>query len=291
MYYNNLNRQEEDDDLKFIPLNIREPFLDKDSRWFPIIDMALPTFSELPNSFLLGFETPVDNSNLEGNSLKTIDLIQNNNVNIQNMGNNQSAKEFTKDFNLEYPSETLSEELYSYNKDMKCKKINGSNTNNMQGQNMNNNSGNMSGSNNMNMGSTNMQGYKNNYGNTQGNYTNEMNNSNMQGLNGYNYNNNQGGQGQQGNNISTSSKNKKRDNQEEPIHMKLLRNFSFEGFLDDAYRGESSTLMEEIDRILNIVKSDNSIVETFKAYNVPKPISDLIIKKIIKMTLENSRSK
>ncbi|MGG7212947.1 hypothetical protein ACQPUY_04935 [Clostridium nigeriense] len=233
MYYNNLNRQQEYDDLKFMPLNIREPFLDKDSSWFPIIDMALPNFSELSNNFLLGFATPVDNSNLEGNSLKTLDFIQNNNLNVPNAQNNQSAEEFTKDFNLEYPSETLSEELYSYNKE--CKSINNSGSN-------------------MNMQNTNMQ------------------NTNMQNTNKQNMNNN-------------------KDNQDEPIHMNLLRNFNFECYLDNSYRGESSSQMEEIDRIFNVIKGDNSIVETFKAYNIPKPISNLIIKKVIKITLENSRSK
>lgn len=291
MYYNNLNRQQEDDDLKFMPLNIREPFLDKDSSWFPIIDMALPDFSELPNSFLLGFATPVDNSNLEGNSLKTLDFIQNNNVNLQNTANNQSAEEFTKNFDLEYPSETLSEELHSYNKDTKCKSLNGS-TNNMPMKNNSSNNGNMSGmkNSNMNIGNENMQGYNTNYGNTQGTNTNEMNNTNMKGLNGYNYNN-QGVEGREINNISTSSKKSKVDNQDEPIHMRLLRNFNFEGFLDSDYRGESGSQIEEIDRIFNIVKSDNSIIQTLKAYNVPKPISDLIIKKIIKITLENSKYK
>jgi len=225
MYYNNLNRQQEYDDLKFMPLNIREPFLDKDSSWFPIIDMALPNFSELSNNFLLGFATPVDNSNLEGNSLKTLDFIQNNNLNVPNAQNNQSAEEFTKDFNLEYPSETLSEELYSYNKDKKCKSINNSGSN-------------------MNMQNTNMQNMNNN-----------------------------------------------KDNQDEPIHMNLLRSFNFECYLDNSYRGGSSSQMEEIDRIFNVIKGDNSIVETFKAYNIPKPISNLIIKKVIKITLENSRSK
>ncbi|MGG7144526.1 hypothetical protein ACQPVP_13875 [Clostridium nigeriense] len=235
MYYNNLNRQQEYDDLKFMPLNIREPFLDKDSSWFPIIDMALPTFSELSNNFLLGFATPVDNSNLQGNSLKTLDFIQNNNLNVQNAQNNQSAEDFTKDFNLEYPSETLSEELYSYNKDEGCKSINNS-------------------TNNMNMENTNMP------------------NINMQNMNMQNMNNNKG-------------------NQDEPIHMNLLRNFNFEFYLDNSYRGESSNQIEEIDRIFNVIKGDNSIVETFKAYNIPKPISNLIIKKIIKITLENSKSK
>lgn len=308
MYYNNLNRQEDDDDLKFIPLNIKEPFLDKDSSWFPMIDTALPTFCDLPNSFVLGFSSSVDNSNLEGNSLKTLDFIQNSNLNVPNTGNNQAINEFNNSFNLEYPSEILSEELYSYNKDGECKSINGSMNNNVNMPNMNNgnmngmnmNNGNMNGMN-MNNGNMqgynssygNMQGYNSNYGNNQGNNTSKlnntggMNNTNMKGLNGYNYNNNQeaGIQDEKNTRVSPNT------NKDELIHMNLLRSLNFDDYLYDGYRGESGNLMQEIDRIFNLVKSDNSIMDTFKAYNLPKPISDLIIKKIIKMTLENSKCK
>ena len=337
MYYNNLNRQEDDDDLKFIPLNIKEPFLDKDSSWFPMIDTALPTFCDLPNSFVLGFSSSVDNSNLEGNSLKTLDFIQNSNLNVPNTGNNQAINEFNNSFNLEYPSETLSEELYSYNKDGGCKSINSSNNNNVNMPNMNNgnmngmnmNNGNMNGMNmsngnmngmnmnngnmngmNMNNGNMNgmntnngnmqgynssygnMQGYNSNYGNNQGSNTNKinntggMNNTNMKGLNGYNYNN-QEARIQEGKNTRVSTN----TNKDELIHMNLLRSINLDDYLYDGYRGESGNLMQEIDRIFNLIKSDNSIMDTFKAYNLPKPISDLIIKKIIKMTLENSKCK
>ena len=298
MYYNNLNRQEDDDDLKFIPLNIKEPFLDKDSSWFPMIDTALPTFSDLPNSFVLGFSSSVDNSNLEGNSLKTLDFIQNSNLNVPNTGNNQAINEFNNSFNLEYPSETLSEELYSYNKDGGCKSINSSNNNNVNMPNMSNgnmngmntNNGNMQG---YNSSYGNMQGYNSNYGNNQGNNTSKlnntggMNNTNMKGLNGYNYNNNQeaGIQDEKNTRVSPNT------NKDELIHMNLLRSINLDDYLYDGYRGESGDLMQEIDRIFNLVKSDNSIMDTFKAYNLPKPISDLIIKKIIKMTLENSKCK
>ena len=299
MYYNNLNRQEDDDDLKFIPLNIKEPFLDKDSSWFPMIDTALPTFSDLPNSFVLGFSSSVDNSNVEVNLLKTLDFIQNSNLNVPNTANNQAVNEFNNSFNLEYPSETLSEQLYSYNKDGGCKSINGSTNNNLNIPNMNNNTGNMNGidmnngnMNGMNINNGNMQGYNSNYGNNQGSNTNKinntggMNNTNMKGLNGYNYNNQEAGiQERKNTRVSPNT------NKDELIHMNLLRSINLDDYLYDGYRGESGDLMQEIDRIFNLIKSDNSIMDTFKAYNLPKPISDLIIKKIIKITLENSKCK
>lgn len=231
MYYNNLNRQQ-DDDLKFIPLNISEPFTDKDSSWFPIIDMALPTFSEIPNSFALGFVVPCDNSNIEWNSLKTLDYIQNDTINVQSNNINQETKEFEQNFNLEYPSETLGEALFSYNKDEKCKK----NTNLNQGSMQNTNS-------NMNkMSNTNIKSMENRQGDV-----------------------------------------------EEPIHMELLKNFNFGNTLYSTYRGEEEIQQE--DMLFNMLKSDNSIGDTFKAYNMPKPISDLIIKKIIRICLENSNNK
>ena len=128
MYYNNITGNE-DDDLKFIPLNISEPFRAKDSTWFPIIDIALPAFSEIPNSFASSFSTPFNNSNVQPNTLKTLDFIQGDNANLQKNNlqkNNQQLQNFQQDFDLEYPSEIFNEELPSYNKNEKCKQNTGS---------------------------------------------------------------------------------------------------------------------------------------------------------------------
>lgn len=126
MSYNNRNVKSEDDDLKFIPLNVREPFIDKDSSWFPVIDLNLPSFSNIPQGFVLGFTAQTDNSNLVGTPLKTLDYVQSNNLNVKDTENPIEKKQFEEDFNLYYPSETLGEELPSYNKEDKCKKINAS---------------------------------------------------------------------------------------------------------------------------------------------------------------------
>ncbi|MCR1952328.1 hypothetical protein NSA50_14965 [Clostridium sp. DSM 100503] len=199
MYYNDLNRQQEeneDDDLKFIPLNIKEPFSEKDSSWFPIVNMNSPNISHMTNNFILGFSNPSDGEILDENFLKTIDYVPNvkygyadenyfntydegnlpsnmsgsmqgnmqggmlgsmtgnmqgnnmqgtmagnmsgnnynqgfsqesgylssnmlTNINTSGM-NNQSGTSFSNNFNLEYPSETQSEALYSYNKEKNC---------------------------------------------------------------------------------------------------------------------------------------------------------------------------
>lgn len=248
MYYNNLNRQE-DDDLKFMPLNINEQFTNKDSSWFPIIDRALPTFSEIPNSFDLGFTMPVDNSNLQGGSLNTLDYIQSNSVNVQN-SMNQNKQMFEGNFNLEYPSQTIADELTSYNKDGKCKK----NTN-------------------MNTPMPNANAGMNRIYNTSLNEVPMPNNDIIEIK-------------------STDMKSIRNEDDyiEEPIHMELLRNLNFENYLDRSYRGEMENQLE-VDMIFKTIKDDNSIVDTFRAYNVPTPISDLIIKKIIKINLENSKCK
>lgn len=243
MYRNN-NMKRDDDDLKFIPLSIKEPFIDKESNWLPMIDLNLPEFRAMTDGFVFGFATPINNSNLEGASLKTLDYVPNNNVNVpknnlnaQNTNTNKEKKEFEENFDLYYPSETLGEELFSYNKDENCKNFNNFNANNINSTQMNN-------VNNIN------------------NVNEIINNSNM----------NQNRQGKF----------------EEPIHMELLRNLNFDNLIEDNFRGEGNKI-KDIDNIFNIIKEDNSIIETFKAYNMPKPIYELILKKIIKTTLENSK--
>ena len=268
MYYNNMNGKE-DDDLKFIPLNISEPFRDKDSTWFPIIDMALPTFSEVPNTFTLSFANtnPIDNSNLQVNNLNTLGYIQNDNSNLQNNGNKQ-VKNFEKNFNLEYPSETLNEELMSYNKENKCKK----NANNSI--NKNNNTTNIQKSTSDQMSNFNEMNNPNIINNPSAmNKTNSMNNTT----------------GMQ--NINNESMINNRDYIEEPIHMELLRNLNFDSYLNKSYRGEEENKSDQIDIIFGSIKNDNSIIETFKAYNIPRPIYELVIKKIIQLAVDEANCK
>ena len=66
--------------------------------------------------------------------------------------------------------------------------------------------------------------------------------------------------------------------------MSLLRDVDFN--INDNFRN-TKNLNKKIDEIFNIIKKEESIIETFKVYNIPKPLSDLIIKKIIKISLEN----
>lgn len=281
MSYNNRNVKSEDDDLKFIPLNVREPFIDKDSSWFPVIDLNLPSFSNIPQGFVLGFTAQTDNSNLVGTPLKTLDYVQSNNLNVKDTENPIEKKQFEEDFNLYYPSETLGEELPSYNKEDKCKKINTS-TENINKNNINKSSQiqDMTNPQMQGMGNPQMQGINNPQMQDMTNINNQgMNSLKTQDIN------------QKDNNINKKSMENRSSDFIEPIHMELLRNLDFESYLDTEYRGDEESKIKDIDRIFNIIKDDKSIVDTLKAYNLPKPIYDLIIKKIIKLTLENSKYK
>ncbi len=309
MYYNNITGNE-DDDLKFIPLNISEPFRAKDSTWFPIIDIALPAFSEIPNSFASSFSTPFNNSNVQPNTLKTLDFIQGDNANLQKNNlqkNNQQLQNFQQDFDLEYPSEIFNEELPSYNKNEKCKQNTGSQNMMQQGQGQQNTSPqNMiqQGQGQQNTGLQNMMQQGQGYQNTglqnmmqqgQGYQNTGLQNMTQQGQGQQNtssQNMMQQGQGQQntGNQIDTGNSQyiNNREYLEEPIHMDILRNLTFEDYLIKPYRGEDGNQINQIDNIFKMINNDKSITDTFKAYNIPIPIYQLIIKKIIKMTLDNS---
>lgn len=281
--YNNPDIKTDKDDMKFIPLNIMEPFIDKNSNWIPNIDLTPPNFNNIPEGFVLGFGSPIDNSNLQGTPLKTLDFIQNNDLNMQNnkfnMQNFQNQQEFEKDFDLYYPSETLGEELYSYNKKEKCKSSNSINKEN-QGTYKNN---------------TNWQsGNMNNLNNNNNNLQNEnVNNSNN--INGQNMNNNQNTNVCEQKGMQNTSENipiiQNRDSAfQELIHMELLRKLDFEDYLGGGFRGEDNNF-KDIEDIFRVIKDDKSIIDTFKAYNIPKPIYEMIIKKIIMITLENSKYK
>lgn len=116
------------DDLQFIPLNIKEPFKSEDSSWAPYINIDVET-ENMTNNFFIGlpnlktkqgFTTlpsinanpilpyPSDNSNTSSDDISE---------NIQpNMKNIIEENEF-------YPSESLNNELYSYNDDTKNETI------------------------------------------------------------------------------------------------------------------------------------------------------------------------
>lgn len=230
----------DNEDLKFIPINIRTQFTEKNSTWLPQLDVNNLQSENLNESFLINFENNINDLSLERRNIKILD-----NIDTKKALPDMKKEKFEEDFDLEYPSETYEEELYSYNKE-DCKKIN----NNFNSNNFNSNSSNY-----------------NNVNKDINNKNNEMNNNKIK------------------NNENTLME---LDYYTELIHMSLLRDVDFN--INDNFRN-TKNLNKKIDEIFNIIKKEESIIETFKVYNIPKPLSDLIIKKIIKISLENYEDK
>lgn len=99
MYYNNSNRKEDDDDLKFIPLNIKEPFAEKDSSWFPIVNMNSPNISSMTNNFILGFSSPKNGEKLDESFLESIDYIPSISYTGENTLNTYDTNTITNSYN------------------------------------------------------------------------------------------------------------------------------------------------------------------------------------------------
>lgn len=246
-YIYNKENNDDNEDLKFIPINIRTQFTEKNSTWLPQLDVNNLQSENFNESFLINFENNINDLSLERRNIKILD-----NIDTKKALPNMKKEKFEEDFDLEYPSETYEEELYSYNKG-DCKKIN------------NNFNSNLSNYNNFNSNSS-------NYDNVNKYINNEMSNNKIK------------------NNENSSDENTliELDYYTELIHMSLLRDVDFNS--NDNFRN-TKNLNKKIDEIFNIIKKEESIIETFKVYNIPKPLSDLIIKKIIKISLENYEDK
>lgn len=70
----------------------------------------------------------------------------------------------------------------------------------------------------------------------------------------------------------------------------ILRNFDFSGdYLSSDSRKDTYT-ENEVNNILSLIEKDNvGILATMKAYRIPYPIAKLLIKKIIKISLDNCK--
>ena len=261
----NNNMADMDDDLKFMPLNLKEPFKSKDSSWTPCINLDIPTnhmtnnffmplpdiqptqsFNTMPN--MMDNQIPPYSSNFPtqstwemNNGFTNMDL--NNNSNFQpntmqpnnmqpnnmqpNSSNNLNQSNIVQEDEL-YPSEVLEDELFSYN------------TNNPN-SNTNNNFNNNNPSNN--------------------NFNNPSNNNSIPNTNRY---------------------------MDELIHLDILRDFDFsiDSDINSNTRGSSNdaTTVDKIFR--NIEDNNDELLETFKSYKIPYPMTTLVIKKIITASLD-----
>ena len=382
MYSENSNGQQEDNDLKFAPLNIREPFKNKDSSWYPAIDTSVPTLSNISNNFIMGLSVPVDNSNLEVRSFRTLDYLPRNEMKMGNPMQQVLDGQFNNNQMLE---QQMNNPNTNPNNSMNNMNINDMNPNNMNSNmmnqdnmNQNNMNSNMVNPNNMNQNNINPNMM--NQGNMNQNKINpnmmnqgnmNQNNMNPNMMNQSNINPNNMSNFQNVNPMSLQEKQlsgdasfdleypsetsgeelfsynkaegcKKKDSERENtlngnlsavntistlktvsntndlsiksdsdvivdeynnadynyadfeinlIHMELLRELNQDTIHSNFFRGESYNLLEEIDEIFNIIKNDEDIINIFKAYSMPEPIYNLVINKIIRSTLENTTYK
>ena len=377
MYSENSNGQQEDNDLKFAPLNIREPFKNKDSSWYPSIDTSVPTLSNISNNFIMGLSVPVDNSNLEVRSFRTLDYLPRNEMKMGNPMQQVLDGQFNNNQMLE---QQMNNPNTNPNNSMNNMNINDMNQNNMNPNMMNqdNMNSNMVNPNNMNQNNINpnmMNQGNMNQNNMNSNMVNpnnmKQNNINPNMMNQSNINPNNMSNFQNVNPMSLQEKQlsgdasfdleypsetsgeelfsynkaegcKKKDSERENtlngnlsavntistlktvsntndlsiksdsdvivdgysnadynyadfeinlIHMELLRELNQDTIHSNFFRGESYNLLEEIDEIFNIIKNDEDIINIFKAYSMPEPIYNLVINKIIRSTLENTTYK
>ncbi|MDU5109891.1 MAG: hypothetical protein E6248_05560 [Clostridium sp.] len=187
MYSENSNGQQEDNDLKFVPLNIREPFKNKDSSWYPSIDTSVPTLSNISNNFIMGLSVPVDNSNLEVRSFRTLDYLPRNEMRIGNPmqqvldGQFNNSQMLEKQMNNVNPNNNLNNSMNNMNQNNMNQ--NNMNPNMMNQNNMNQNNMNPNMMNQNNINQNNMNPNIMNQNNMNPNNMNPNNMSNSQNVN------------------------------------------------------------------------------------------------------------
>lgn len=70
----------------------------------------------------------------------------------------------------------------------------------------------------------------------------------------------------------------------------ILRNFDFSTDYSSSESRKNTYTENEINNILSLIEKDNvGILATMKAYRIPYPIAKLLIKKIIKISLDNCK--
>lgn len=74
------------------------------------------------------------------------------------------------------------------------------------------------------------------------------------------------------------------------IHLDILRDFDLSPDYDNSNTSRDYSNNEEVDKIFKNIEANHSgLISTLKTYRLPYPISTLLIKKIIKSTLDYSK--
>ncbi|WP_300384912.1 hypothetical protein [Clostridium sp.] len=266
-----------DDDLKFMPLKVNNPFTGNESNWFPLVNLDSPNINNFTNNFIFGFSTPMVSGKIDDNFYKNIGYPEDNqnymNENESNMGYNPQGD------NQLNPN------------------------NNMQGYNEPNMEYNLPSNNDANMGykpqeynqlnpNNNIQGY--NKPNMEYNQEcdNKTQNCNNLGVNYQQYPKEAYGEelisydkGYIDNFNTKLELNRYEEEIKEDLpHMKILKEYSFLELAEEDLRDDNK---EKINNIFSRIESgDDSILNIFKLYEIPYPMANMIVKKIINESLD-----
>lgn len=212
MNSDNCKNVKKDDDLVFVPLNIKEPFSQSNSSWIPAINFDKSNVTNLTNNFFVGLPPVMGNNcdlKLPEPTLVPKPLTPYPKVSDELSSElNTYDKPFQPPMNkigesdLQYPSEISEDELYSYNEIEQIKR-----------------------------------------------FDDEI--------------------------------------ESNPIHLEILRNFDFS--MEDINLSDKRGSKESaVDTIFDsIQKNNNGVLSALRAYGIPYPIACLIIKRIIKLTLQS----
>lgn len=247
-----------DEDLKFIPLNLKEPFKSKDSSWVPCINMDIPT-NNMTNNFFMGLP---DLQNTQG-------LTALPNMNTDQMPPYSSTFSTPSPFALNNANMNLNN-----NSNMQPNNMQSNSNNNLNPNNAFNPNNNTNPNNNLNLNNTPNQ--NNNFNPNNIIDENELYPSEGPQDELYSYNTD---------NNNNNNMNRSIDNL---IHLDILRDFdlSLDSDITTDNRDDSNIT---IDKVFNDIEDNNNgLLSTLKSYRMPYPIATLVIKKIIKATLDHS---
>ena len=138
-------------------------------------------------------------------------------------------------------------------------------------------------------GTTNSNDYNNNYTNPNNNYNN---NDNYMNSNNYNNINLEYPSEQDDNFLHSYNEAKvnERYSDDSVSILDILRNFDISVDFSSTESRKNNCTEDEVDELFALIEKDNpGILATMKTYRIPYPISKLLIKKIIQISLDNCK--
>lgn len=302
MENNNKLMDFKDDDLKFMPLKVDNPFSGSESNWFPLVNLDSPNINNFINNFIFGFSTPMVPGKIDDNFYKNIEYF-NDNQSHMNTKENESNTGYNQT-NIGYPQGNTEANM-GYNQGNIGYNPQGNPEANM-GYNQGNVGYNPQGKTEANMGYNQPNLGYNSQGNMEGNmgynqqgYNQESTGCNKKVNNNITQNcNNLGMNYQQypkeaygqelisyekgyikGFNNNFNATGEREGSIEDLPHMKVLKEYSFLELAEEELRGGNK---EKVNNILSKIENgDDSILKIFRLYDIPDPIASIVIKKII----------